>query len=238
MAGRSGRDLRPGALPTIWSLAIDPADPNILFAGTRPAGVYRSRDGGQQWEKLPVDIARECSIGTAFVTSLASTRRSSYGLGRGGNRRRLPQPGWRGHMDTSHGRYVRPGYSCRDHRGDAPKRLFASTAREVFVSDDLGDTWQPLGIKEKWPLPYARGMAVKADDPRVLFAGWGRPRRVKRATCFAPPIRGDLGGPAPPHPAQCHRLGSCHASRRRRPHRRVQPVRRGVRHRGCRRVLA
>src|SRR5262249_30912189 len=34
-----------GALPTIWSLTVDPVDPDILFAGTRPAGVYRSRDG-------------------------------------------------------------------------------------------------------------------------------------------------------------------------------------------------
>ena len=42
------------------------------------------------------------------------------------------------------------------------------------MSDDLGDTWQVLGIKDKWPLPYARGMAVKPDDPRVLFAGCGR----------------------------------------------------------------
>src|SRR5215831_15415924 len=35
-----------GAVPTIWSLAVDSVDPRILFAGTRPAGVYRSRDGG------------------------------------------------------------------------------------------------------------------------------------------------------------------------------------------------
>jgi hypothetical protein len=46
------------------------------------------------------------------------------------------------------------------------KRLYASTAREVFTSSDLGDTWQPLGIKEKWPLPYARGMAVKSSRHR------------------------------------------------------------------------
>src|SRR5262249_25331830 len=39
-----------GALPTIWSLTVDPVDPDILFVGTRPAGVYRSRDGGRQWE--------------------------------------------------------------------------------------------------------------------------------------------------------------------------------------------
>ena len=37
-----------GEVPTIWSLAVDPVDPRILFAGTRPAGVYRSRDGGQR----------------------------------------------------------------------------------------------------------------------------------------------------------------------------------------------
>src|SRR5258707_146011 len=59
-----------GAVPTIWSLAIDPVDPDILFAGTRPAAVYRSRDGGLHWEKLAVDIARECSIGTPFVTGI------------------------------------------------------------------------------------------------------------------------------------------------------------------------
>ena len=39
----------------------------------------------------------------------------------------------------------------------------------MFLSDDLGDTWHPLDIKEKWPLPYARGIAVKPDDPGVLL---------------------------------------------------------------------
>ncbi len=54
-----------------------------------------------------------------------------------------------------------------------PKRLYASTAREMFVSENLGDSWVSLDIREKWPLPYARGMAVKTDDPGVLFAGCG-----------------------------------------------------------------
>ena len=59
-----------GDVPTIWSLAVDPVDPLILFAGTRPAGVYRSRDGGLHWGQLALDIAKECSIGTPFVTSV------------------------------------------------------------------------------------------------------------------------------------------------------------------------
>jgi hypothetical protein len=56
--------------PTIWSLTIDPVDPDILFAGTRPAGICRSRDGGRQWEKLAGEVPRECSTGTPFVTSV------------------------------------------------------------------------------------------------------------------------------------------------------------------------
>ena len=39
-------------LNAINTLTIDPVDPGILFAGTRPAGVYRSRDGdgsGRNW---------------------------------------------------------------------------------------------------------------------------------------------------------------------------------------------
>jgi hypothetical protein len=51
-----------GAIPTIWSPAIDPVDPDIVFAGRRPAEVYRSQDGGMQREKIAIDIARECSM--------------------------------------------------------------------------------------------------------------------------------------------------------------------------------
>src|SRR5512134_2167969 len=53
----------PEDLPTIWTLAIDAAEPQIMFAGTRPAGIYRSSDGGLNWERLSVDIAPQCSIG-------------------------------------------------------------------------------------------------------------------------------------------------------------------------------
>ena len=165
----------PDALPTIWSLAVDPADPNILFAGTRPAGVYRSRDGGRRWEKLAVDLASECSIGTPFVTSIVvdpdDHRIVWAGVEIDGVFRSLDGGDTWMHLET--GLYD-PDIHAVAVAATEPKRLYASTAREVFISDDLGDSWAPLGISEKWPLPYARGMAVKTDDPRVLFAGCGQ----------------------------------------------------------------
>lgn len=162
------------SLPTIWSLAIDPVDPETLFAGTRPAAIYRSRDGGRQWEKLAVETARECSIGTPFVTSLVVDPDDHRIVWAGVEidgvfRSRDGGDTWT-HLEA--GLYD-PDIHAVTIAATEPKRLYASTAREVFTSTDLGDSWEALGIREKWPLPYARGMAVKADDPGVLFAGCG-----------------------------------------------------------------
>src|SRR4029077_6583173 len=163
-----------GSVPTIWSLTIDPVDPKILFAGTRPAAVYRARDGGLRWEKLSVDIARECSIGIPFVTSVIvdpdDHRMVWAGVEIDGVFRSMDGGDTWTHLET--GLYD-PDIHAVTIAATQPKRLYASTAREVFTSNDLGDTWEALGIREKWPLPYARGMVVKADDPGVLFAGCG-----------------------------------------------------------------
>jgi photosystem II stability/assembly factor-like uncharacterized protein len=55
-----------------------------------------------------------------------------------------------------------------------PPRVYTSTNGELFWSDDRGETWTPIGVKTRWPLPYARGIAVKPDEPHVLFAGCGQ----------------------------------------------------------------
>ena len=127
-----------GALPTIWSLTIDPVDPDILFAGTRPAAVYRSRDGGRQWEKLAVDIARECSIGTPFVTSVVVDPDNHRSVWAGVEidgvfRSRDGGDTWT-HLD---GGLYDPDIHTVAIAATQPKRLYASTAREMFVSNDL-----------------------------------------------------------------------------------------------------
>jgi len=163
-----------GTLPTIWSVAVDPVDPEIIFAGTRPSGVYRSRDGGRHWEALAIGAARECSIGEAFVTGLVvdpdDHRIVWAGVEIDGVFRSMDGGDTWTHLKT--GLYDPDIHAVAVARTE-PKRLYASTAREMFVSDNLGETWQSLDIREKWPLPYARGIVVKADDPGVLFAGCG-----------------------------------------------------------------
>jgi len=163
-----------GDVPMIWSLAVDPVDPDILFAGTRPAGIYRSRDTGQHWERLAVDIAKECSIGTPFVTSVivdASEHHTVWaGVEIDGVFRSLDGGDTWTHVEN--GLYD-PDIHAMAIATSHPGRVFVSTARELFASVDRGEKWQSLGLKANWPFQYARGIAVQADDPAVLYAGCG-----------------------------------------------------------------
>jgi len=172
--GSWGRVGAPGALPTIWSLAVDPHDPETVFAGTRPAGLYRSRDGGRHWEQLEIAMATQCSIGTPFVTRVLvdpDDRRTVWaGVEIDGVfRSRDGGDTWtrmvNGLTDLDvHDMAVAP---------TRPACVLVSTNGEVFRSVNEGETWTPIGVKTRWPLPYSRGIAVKTDDPRVLFAGCG-----------------------------------------------------------------
>src|SRR5437899_12284685 len=55
----------------VWKVAFDPTDPEIIFAGTRPASLFRSTDGGRHWDKLRADMADECpNVRIPRVTAL------------------------------------------------------------------------------------------------------------------------------------------------------------------------
>jgi len=54
----------------IWSVAVDPMDTEVIFAGTKPPAIFRSSDGGKSWERLSAGIAEECPIGPPRVTNL------------------------------------------------------------------------------------------------------------------------------------------------------------------------
>ena len=172
----------------IWSIAVNPSDSNNIFAGTSPAYLFRSRDGGQSWEKLETDIAQECAIGDPRVTALlvdpvdgntvlAGVEIDGVYVSRDGG-------------DTwSH---VDQGITNPDIHGMAfslgeEKTVLVSTPREIFASRDDGATFQSLLSSNRLEMPYCRWVAVKADDPRVMFvangdAAIGNTGTIRRST--------------------------------------------------------
>jgi photosystem II stability/assembly factor-like uncharacterized protein len=159
----------------IWALAIDPMDPQILFAGTRPSALFRSQDGGVTWKKLDVALAEECpNVGIPRVTAIAidpmDHQRVWAGIEVDGVRRSTDGgETW----ETITGGVTDPDIHNVAISAGRGKKVLVITPREVFATMDDGMTWEPLGISKQLSLPYCRGVAVKADAPQVIFMGNG-----------------------------------------------------------------
>jgi len=160
----------------VWRIAIDPVNPDIIFAGTRPAALFRSKDGGAHWQKLPAEIAEECpNVGVPRVTALTVDPSDHHVVWAG-----LEVDGVRRSTDggDSWTRIAAEGIPDPDIHDIAVTvnggtTVLTSTPREIFASRDRGDSWYPLMVGDQFPLRYCRHLAQKADDPETLFVATG-----------------------------------------------------------------
>ena len=155
--------------------AYDPTDPSTIFAGTRPAALFRSTDGGQHWEKLRADMAEECpNVRVPRVTALTvdpSDHRIVWaGVEVDGVRRsRDGGESWTrigGGLDD-------PDIHDTAVIANGGSTVLTSTPREIFASTDGGESWHGLGVGKQFRLPYCRSLALRAGDPKVLFVATG-----------------------------------------------------------------
>jgi photosystem II stability/assembly factor-like uncharacterized protein len=160
----------------VWRIAIDPVNPDIIFAGTRPAMLFRSQDGGAHWQKLPVEIAEECpNVGVPRVTALTVDPSDHRVIWAG-----LEVDGVRRSKDggDSWTRIAAEGIPDPDIHDititvNGATTVLTSTPREIFASRDRGDNWYPLMVGDQFPLRYCRHLVQKADDPQTLFVATG-----------------------------------------------------------------
>jgi photosystem II stability/assembly factor-like uncharacterized protein len=153
----------------VWSLCVCPQAPELLCVGTRPGRVYCSRDGGSSWMQLPIDLPPASRV-TAIAVDPEDLETLYIGVEVGGLLR-----------SVDGGRRWEPineGLSDLDIHGlcvsaSSPPTLHVATASDIFRSQDWGEHWQPVRLKERWPLTYTRAIVVAPDNDRVIYAGAG-----------------------------------------------------------------
>jgi photosystem II stability/assembly factor-like uncharacterized protein len=177
----------------IWSLAFDPSDPQVMYAGSAPVGVYRSDDGGEHWRRLPnarspghcemgfpartiriaVDPARPSEVYAALEVS--GVIRSDDG---GESWTDVSAPLMR--LADQPQLKSRIG-SDRDTEGmldshaivvspAAPGTPILAVRMGLFRGDDRGAAWTDMQVGRHSPLTYCRDVLVSPHDPRTLYA--------------------------------------------------------------------
>ena len=170
---------------TVWALAADPGDPNLIFAGTgtpTPAALFRSSDAGKTWEKSSMEAAAECpNVGVPRVTGIAVDPMTHSDVWVG-----LEVDGLRHSSDggdtweTINGAIPNPDVHNVAVAGGPPKTVVVVVNNDVYTSTNNGGNWDRLGIKEVFPYTYPRGILVQPGNSNNIFVtiGDSTPGRV------------------------------------------------------------
>jgi photosystem II stability/assembly factor-like uncharacterized protein len=162
----------------VWALTIDAHDAHVMYAGTgtpTPSTLYRSDDGGMNWQRCAVDIAKECpNVGVPRITGIAidplAQQNVWVGIEVDGVRHsRNGGKTW----NAINGAIPNPDVHNVLVVAGPPKTVFVLVNNEVYTSVDDGANWKALHIRDTFPWTYPRGIAVHPHDPKTVFVTIG-----------------------------------------------------------------
>ncbi|MGE3540034.1 MAG: hypothetical protein AB7N91_21685 [Candidatus Tectimicrobiota bacterium] len=170
----------------VWSLLFDPRDASVMYAGYENCEIYRSDDGGERWQQLPVAVR----FPEVTVAPGANPAKRILGLGVnplnsdelygaievGGIIRSLD--GGEHWENMSHGHYLND--DTVDMHGVLvgrwrPGTIYAIARAGLFKSTDQGEHWvsarlEPLNAKGQ---TYCRDIQEVPGDPKTIWVAAG-----------------------------------------------------------------
>ncbi|POX48390.1 glycosyl hydrolase [Streptomyces sp. Ru72] len=169
---------------TIWSLAIDPNDADFVIAGTGApsrAAVFRTADGGANWDRLPPQIPEFCA-GVSKPRVLTATvdrydpKNLWFGIEEGGLWRSRDRGDTWDRVDGTPASLpdgvTNSDIHCVLVLEGPPKTIVCVVVNALFVSQDDGRTWTRTDTRKEWGIYYTR-LVKQIPGTNELLLGIG-----------------------------------------------------------------
>jgi photosystem II stability/assembly factor-like uncharacterized protein len=168
----------------VWKLAVSESDPRIMYAGTGApsrSALFRSTDGGQTWEKTPLEMPEFCEGVNrprmlAVVVDPQDPKDVWAGVEEGGLWRSRDGGDTWDRIDTTWSEF---GGNSDLHdimilpQADGGKVHLALTVIALYRSTDGGFTWERTPAREAWGLRYSRVLLRKPGSATEIAVGIG-----------------------------------------------------------------
>ncbi|MEX2323654.1 MAG: family 16 glycoside hydrolase [Acidimicrobiia bacterium] len=157
---------------SVDALAIDPEDPDRIYAGLRGEGILISTDGGRSWAQPHMHFVGDLSTAVAVHPGDPEIVYVGHGHGYvssttdgGDTWSVLTRLGVGGSPDEITDIAIRP---------DRPDTVFVSNLTGVYRSTDAGQSWElsSVGMDDRQII----SLAIDPDDPDRMYAGTGSSR--------------------------------------------------------------
>jgi photosystem II stability/assembly factor-like uncharacterized protein len=196
----------------VWSLARHPSERDTIFAGYEPCAIYRSVDGGETWEKLPIevtfpDVTMRPQAMPKRVLSIAVdpiNPNDIYAAIEIGGLIRSQDGGrtWTSVIDGLYTTEDAVDLHSVVVNPIRPGSVTVATRIGAFRSEDRGARWRNLPVPLLRPQgSYCRALIYAPDEPTTLFLAGGNDFDGDRGALFISRDDGsswqivDLGAP-------------------------------------------
>ena len=182
----------PAASSVVWSMLFRPHTPSVMYVGTAPAQIFRTQDGGDTWEPLPIALGSDVitmSFNTRVIAMAADPNHPDElyaGLEVGGMIRSLDdgeswEPINRGLAEGGEDRLDLHGVQVSAAQ---PGTVYISAREGMFRSPDKGDHWEAIDLKKFSSITYTRDLLLSPQNPSTLYVSIGRAARSDVGALF------------------------------------------------------
>ncbi len=162
--------MRDSGLGTTYAVAIDPSNPQVLWAGLASGAVMKSVNGGTNWADVSPGAGMQCKAIAINPTNSLQVMAVFDGGFSGGAVYFTPDGGttWNNVGATLPPNPVRAVRYDRGRWFVGAGQIFSSEYSGLWRSTNNGQAWTQLA--NGWPTPVAGGVTIDPNNPNVILA--------------------------------------------------------------------